>query len=86
MGSRRRRLLDKNAGVYRFDQLYVLRASQTPAVLLEAGNIKNRDEEVLLGTPEHRALIARAAVAAVEKFCALRKPRKPAAMNVARKR
>jgi N-acetylmuramoyl-L-alanine amidase len=87
MGARRRDLLDKNTGVYRFDQLYVLRASQTPAVLLEAGNIKNRDEEVLLGTPEHRALIARAAATAVEKFCTLRAPQKRSRpVNVARQR
>ncbi|NWG23730.1 MAG: N-acetylmuramoyl-L-alanine amidase, partial [Pseudorhodoplanes sp.] len=75
MGGRRRVLLDRNAGVYRFDQLYVLRASQTPAVLLEAGNIKNRDEELQLAATSHRALLVASAVEAIGKFCDLRAPR-----------
>jgi hypothetical protein len=47
-----------------------------PAVLLEAGSIINRDEELLMGTPEHQAVIAAAAVEAVEGFCQERKPAK----------
>jgi N-acetylmuramoyl-L-alanine amidase len=75
MGNRRRELLDGDAGVYRFDELYVLRATQMPAVLLEAGSIINRDEELLLNTQEHRALIAAAVLDAVDTFCASRSPR-----------
>jgi len=75
MGSRRRELLDASAGVYRFDELYVLRATQMPAVLLEAGSIINRDEELLLNTEEHRSLIAAAVSDAIETFCASRPPR-----------
>jgi hypothetical protein len=48
-----------------------------PAVLLEAGSIINRDEELLMGTPEHQAVIAAAAVEAVEGFCRERRPLKP---------
>ncbi len=70
MGHRRRELLDPQAGVYRFDQLVVLRQTRMPAVLLEAGSIVNRDEELLLATPERRALIAGAVVEAVDAFCA----------------
>src|SRR5687767_11878332 len=44
MGNRRRVLVDKDAGVYRFDQLVVLRMTRMPAVLLEAGSIIHRDE------------------------------------------
>lgn len=85
MGSRRRDLIDKVAGVYRFDQLYVLRAPRMPAVLLEAGVIKNRDEELLLASAEHRALLVAAAVDAIDKFCMARMPvRKPAARSVRR--
>jgi len=69
MGHRRRELLDAEAGVYRFDRLVVLKYPQMPAVLLEAGSIINRDEELLMGTPEHQAVIAAAAVEAVEGFC-----------------
>ena len=72
MGHRRRVLVDAEAGVYRYDQLIVLRATRMPAVLLEAGSIINRDEELELGTPERRSLTSDAATAAVESFCALR--------------
>ena len=37
MGSRRRDLVDPEAGVYRYDKLIVLRETTMPAVLLEAG-------------------------------------------------
>jgi N-acetylmuramoyl-L-alanine amidase len=42
MGHRRRELLDADAGVYRYDQLVVLRYTRMPALLLEAGSIVNR--------------------------------------------
>jgi N-acetylmuramoyl-L-alanine amidase len=77
MGHRRRELIDAEAGVYRYDQLVVLRSPHMPAVLLEAGSIINRDEELLMGTPEHQAAIAAAAVEAVEAFCRKRRPLKP---------
>jgi N-acetylmuramoyl-L-alanine amidase len=72
MGHRRRELVDKEAGVYRYDQLIVLRAARMPAVLLEAGSIVNRQEELELGTPERRSRTSAAIVAAVEDFCAAR--------------
>jgi N-acetylmuramoyl-L-alanine amidase len=75
MGDRRRELLDADVGVYRFDQLYVLRATQMPAVLLEAGSIINRDEELQMNTEERRSLIAAAVLDAVDNFCAVRSPR-----------
>jgi N-acetylmuramoyl-L-alanine amidase len=72
MGHRRRILVDAEAGVYRYDQLIVLRRTRMPAVLLEAGSIVNRQEELELGTPERRSLTRAAIVAAVENFCAAR--------------
>jgi len=72
MGHRRRELIDAKAGVYRYDQLIVLRDTRMPAVLLEAGSIVNRDEELQLASPERRALTSAAIVAAVEDFCAAR--------------
>jgi N-acetylmuramoyl-L-alanine amidase len=72
MRRHRHQLLDADAGVYRYDQLVVLRETRMPAVLLEAGSIVNRPEELELASPERRALIAQAAAAAVEDFCAAR--------------
>ena len=72
MGSHRRELIDADGGVYRFDQLVVLRYTHMPAALLEAGSIVNRQEELELATPERRAATSAAVVAAVEEFCASR--------------
>jgi N-acetylmuramoyl-L-alanine amidase len=72
MGNRRRELLDAKAGVYRYDQLIVLKDTRMPAVLLEAGSIVNRDEELLLATPEHQAITSAAVVEAVDAFCVAR--------------
>lgn len=77
MGRRRRVLVDADAGVYRYDQLVVLRHPQMPAVLLEAGSIINRDEELVMGTPEHQAFIGAAVLEAVESFCQERRPLRP---------
>jgi N-acetylmuramoyl-L-alanine amidase len=70
MDWRRRDLLDVEAGVYRYDQLVVLRETKVPAVLLEAGSIVNREEELLMSTPERQTAIAGAVTKAVEQFCA----------------
>jgi N-acetylmuramoyl-L-alanine amidase len=72
MLGRRRQLLDADAGVYRFDELIVLRKTQMPAVLLEAGSIINREEEQAMATPERQALIGAAVAAAVRSFCRAR--------------
>ena len=72
MGHRRRILVDADAGVYRYDQLIVLRTTRMPAVLLEAGSIVNRQEELELSTPERRSLTSAAIAAAVANFCAAR--------------
>jgi N-acetylmuramoyl-L-alanine amidase len=72
MGHRRRVLVDADAGVYRYDQLIVLRETKMPAVLLEAGSIVNRQEELELGTQERRSATSAAVAAAVADFCAAR--------------
>ena len=69
MGHRRRELVDAVNGVYRYDQLIVLRTTHMPAVLLEAGSIINRNEEVELAKPERVALVADAALDATETYC-----------------
>lgn len=90
MGHRRRQLVDPVAGVYRYDQLIVLRMTRMPAVLLEAGSIVNRQEELELGTQQRRAVTGAAIVAAVQDFCAARarpvlaKPASPQRPNMLR--
>ena len=70
----RHELLDAEAGIYRYDHLVVLRQTRMPAVLLEAGSIANRQEELELATTERRLAIAKAVTAAVGEFCTNRAP------------
>jgi len=70
----RHQLLDQAAGVYRYDQLIVLRNTHMPALLVEAGSIVNRDEELELAGAERRTRTSAAVAAAVEEFCAERAP------------
>jgi N-acetylmuramoyl-L-alanine amidase len=64
-----RQLVDDTLGVYRFDQLFVLRFSASPAVLMEAGIIVNRKDELELASPEGQARIGAAVLAALNAFC-----------------
>ena len=77
MGSRQRELLDAETGVYRYDQLIVLKDTHMPAALLEAGSIINRDEELAMETPARQGLIAASVVDAVDTFCKARQHGSP---------
>ena len=77
MGNRQRLLIDAQAGVYRYDQLIVLKDTGMPAVLLEAGSIINREEELRMGSAEHQALVSAAVADAVRSFCSTHPPRTP---------
>src|SRR5207302_3553070 len=69
MGRYQHPLLNRETGVYSYDQLVVLRTSRMPAVLLEAGSIINRDEEIKMNSPERRNIISSGVTAAVKEFC-----------------
>jgi N-acetylmuramoyl-L-alanine amidase len=74
-----RELLDQHLGIYRFDDLVVLHATNMPAVLFEAGVIVNRKEESLLRSPGYRNKLVDAVAGAVADFCAdATAPRTPA--------
>jgi N-acetylmuramoyl-L-alanine amidase len=63
-----RNLLDKDLGLYEFEDLIVLKTAAMPAVLLECGVIINRSEETSLQKPEIQQRIADAATEAISKF------------------
>ena len=63
-----RNLVDRNLGLYEFDDLVVLKTAAMPAVLLECGVIVNRSEEASLQKPEVQQRIADAAAEAIVKF------------------
>jgi N-acetylmuramoyl-L-alanine amidase len=69
MGRYRRPLLNKETGVYSFDELIVLRKTKMAAVLLEGGSIINRDEELKMDSTEHRNTVSSAVAAALKEFC-----------------
>lgn len=64
-----RDLVDRDKGIYRFDDLAVLKKANMPAVLLECGVIVNRAEELLLSDPDYQKKLVRSISGAVEKFC-----------------
>jgi N-acetylmuramoyl-L-alanine amidase len=65
-----RETLDADLGVFEFRNLRVLREAAAPAILLEAGIIVNRAEEIALASPARRNLVAAAIVDAVTAMCA----------------
>jgi N-acetylmuramoyl-L-alanine amidase len=69
MGRYQHPLLNKETGVYSYDKLIVLKKTRMAAVLLEAGSIINRDEELRMDSPEHRNIISSGVAAAIKEFC-----------------
>jgi N-acetylmuramoyl-L-alanine amidase len=69
MGKNQHPLLNKETGVYSYDKLIVLKSTRMPAVLLEAGSIINRAEELKMDSAERRDIISSGVTAAVKEFC-----------------
>jgi N-acetylmuramoyl-L-alanine amidase len=65
----RKPVLDLARGIYRRDLLVVLSRTEMPAVLLEAGVIVNRDEELALSTPAYQHAITQAVIQSILKLC-----------------
>ena len=72
MGRYQHPLLNKETGVYSYDKLVVLKKTRMPAVLLEAGSIINRDEELRMASAEHRDIVSSGVAAAAKQFCDFR--------------
>lgn len=66
-----RELIDEWRGIYRFDELTVLKYATMPAILMECGIILNREEELRLQDPAYRKKIAEAISRAVLEMCRL---------------
>ncbi len=65
----RKPLLDPERGIYEYKNLRILKNTDMPAVLLEAGIILNRDEELALTTPQRRQTISDAVALAALQMC-----------------
>jgi len=65
----RKPYIDSSRGIYRRDALHVLTHARMPAVLLEAGTIVNREEELEVSTAAYKSKIATSVVTAINKLC-----------------
>ena len=65
-----RPILDQENGVYRYDDLIVLKTARMPAVLLECGVIIHPEEAKILAQSETQEKIAQAVAASVEQLVA----------------
>jgi N-acetylmuramoyl-L-alanine amidase len=70
-------LVDAELGVYRYDNLVVLKDTRMPAVLFEAGLIINRRDELVLSTPERKTVLATAIANAVLDYCKANQAKAP---------
>ena len=66
-----RTVLDARLGLYRYDDLVVLKTAPMPAVLLESGIIVNRAEEEQIREGSYHRLVVAALVRAIRDFCGL---------------
>jgi N-acetylmuramoyl-L-alanine amidase len=61
-------LIDKTRGIYKYNNLVVLKEANMPAVLFECGIIKNRNEELQLGDPQYQHKLVVALFNAIKLF------------------
>jgi N-acetylmuramoyl-L-alanine amidase len=61
-------LVDKTRGIYKYNNLVVLKEANMPAVLFECGIIKNRDEELQLGNRHYQDKLVAALFNAIKIF------------------
>jgi N-acetylmuramoyl-L-alanine amidase len=61
-------LIDKSRGIYKYNNLVVLKETKMPAVLFECGIIKNRNEELQLSDPQYQHKLVTALFKAIKLF------------------
>ncbi|MBF0435881.1 MAG: N-acetylmuramoyl-L-alanine amidase [Magnetococcales bacterium] len=64
----RHAMFHANLGIYRYDNLVVLRTADMPAVLVEVGVIVNRQEEIRLRQEETQSKVARSLADAIQEY------------------
>lgn len=66
-------LVDRDRGIYAFDNLAVLKNADMPAVLLECGVIKNSQEELKLCDASYQQRLVAAVYEALRAYCGSRR-------------
>ena len=61
-------LIDKTRGIYKYNNLIVLKEATMPAVLFECGIIKNRNEELQLGNTQYQQKLVAALFSAIKIY------------------
>jgi|WetSurSiteA1Bulk_404760.scaffolds.fasta_scaffold66294_1 N-acetylmuramoyl-L-alanine amidase len=61
-------LIDRARGIYKYNNLVVLKTTNMPAVLLECGIIKNKYDELQLNNSEYQHKIVDTILIAIKKF------------------
>jgi N-acetylmuramoyl-L-alanine amidase len=56
------------ANTHRFAGFAVLKSPTVPSVLVEVGYLSNREEEKLLRTPQHKAVVTTATIKAIDEY------------------
>jgi len=67
-----KKLYDRKKGIYRYDNLVVLKRSNAPAVLIENGVIVNRNELNKIDNPEYREAFISALAKGINNWCRTR--------------
>ncbi|HID93226.1 MAG TPA: N-acetylmuramoyl-L-alanine amidase [bacterium (Candidatus Stahlbacteria)] len=65
----RKKLLNRFSGVYRYDNLIVLKSAQMPSVLIECGIILNRKDEPILWSEPYLERIATGVISGLMQKC-----------------
>ena len=63
-----RKLLDKEIGIYEYNDLVVLKSAPMPAILLECGVIVNRKDELFVSSHDYRTNVIDAIIRAILKY------------------
>lgn len=61
-------LIDETRGIYRNNNLHILKAKKIPSILIECGVIVNRDEEAVISQPASQRRLAKCISSAIDDY------------------